>query len=690
MVSIRNIFMWSKFNGDLYNSGQSQVDLSKVKSNKVKFWTYKTDGLIWSSPILDEKDNIYLGSTEGCFFAISKSGKLIWKYEIPESLDSIIDSAACFGPKNSVIIPGGDGCLHCLDKKTGKRKWVFEAYHANQDDEKKHKVVNSFEGNVVYHDVLETIYAGSDNGVFYAIGADGKEKWNFVTGLMIWALPVFDEENRWLAIGSLDGYLYFLDPKTGQLLSKQYLAGEIKSTPAYDPETKKIFVCTSLGYLHCAKIFIQKKEVVWQKEWMVKFDAEVYSSPSYKNGKVVIGTMGGTIECCSFAGEKMWSLRTLSSIAASPIISKDGQVIVGSKNGKLWCVNLDNGELLWSYQTNSDQYRVNLDSSPAITKDGMVCVGSYDANLYCVSVKYAEEMYEKTKIGPRNIGKSTVKKQELVLDAKRMIGKDSHQLQSLFSPIKLKIADYEKGDLSHMVFSNNFKLDMFPAVDVESSLSSDRKYIYITPKNSWQPDTRYDLRIKAKTTNNASLIKKIFSSGEVLDSNLHFDTPLLRNDDEFKIDKDKILMHSFYIHSPTLLETYAAAAFFHQKLLVNFSKLDQFKNILNALITPYEKGSKEQSFELAGEHIGDHFRLIGNFDISVMGATLSVSKFYLASNVDANNEIQKEADLIFQIPILSIKENNKNFKFPSGLLTDIVDLRFKIVGSAECKLSLFS
>lgn len=47
---------WKKFQGDLFNSGQSQINFSK-QYKKNQNWVFETRGLVWSSPIIDEEDN---------------------------------------------------------------------------------------------------------------------------------------------------------------------------------------------------------------------------------------------------------------------------------------------------------------------------------------------------------------------------------------------------------------------------------------------------------------------------------------------------------------------------------------------------------------------------------------------------------------------------------------------------------
>jgi len=108
---------------------------------------------------------------------------------------------------------------------------------------------------------------------------------------------------------------------------------------------------------------------------------------------------GYTTEKVSDELELLWSYETGSChdyYYSSPAVA-DGKVFVGSYDGKIYCLDEDDGSLIWSYLTGDD-----VDSSPAVA-DGKVFVGSNDHNIYCLDEmnpeleKLAEEPYERIK-----------------------------------------------------------------------------------------------------------------------------------------------------------------------------------------------------------------------------------------------------------------------------------------------------
>lgn len=107
-------------------------------------------------------------------------------------------------------------------------------------------------------------------------------QWHFTTGMMIWSTPVFDPKGQWLAFGSLDGFLYLLDPNTGRLLDRVALGGDVKSSPATDGQGN-LYVGASDNRLHALRVTSTLK---WQKRWDFLTGGEDYASPALKNQHV--------------------------------------------------------------------------------------------------------------------------------------------------------------------------------------------------------------------------------------------------------------------------------------------------------------------------------------------------------------------------------------------------------------------
>ena len=76
----------------------------------------------------------------------------------------------------------------------------------------------------------------------------------------------------------------------------------------------------------------------------------------------------------------------MSGLFSSPAVTDD-YVVVGSRDGGLYCLNPENGEVLWVFQTQGD-----VDSSPVIAGDRVI-FGSLDGRLYIVDLREGEEIW---------------------------------------------------------------------------------------------------------------------------------------------------------------------------------------------------------------------------------------------------------------------------------------------------------
>ena len=74
-------------------------------------------------------------------------------------------------------------------------------------------------------------------------------------------------------------------------------------------------------------------------------------------------------------GKRIWVFRTRGKVDSSPVIA-DGKVIVGSDDGNLYVVSLDDGKKLWSYEIGEP-----VIAAPAIA-NGKIIIGAEDGRVY--------------------------------------------------------------------------------------------------------------------------------------------------------------------------------------------------------------------------------------------------------------------------------------------------------------------
>jgi outer membrane protein assembly factor BamB len=73
----------------------------------------------------------------------------------------------------------------------------------------------------------------------------------------------------------------------------------------------------------------------------------------------------------------VWLFQTRGEVDSSPVICADA-VVVGSGDGRLYCVGLADGKERWTYEIGAP-----VTASPAAA-DGAIVIGAEDGNVYCI------------------------------------------------------------------------------------------------------------------------------------------------------------------------------------------------------------------------------------------------------------------------------------------------------------------
>jgi len=224
-----------------------------------------------------------------------------------------------------------------------------------------------------------TIYVGSADTYFYAIGPDGRLRWRLKTGGLIdagAALSAFDRRvgSAPLTFGSADRDLYHVTtPRTGP---PRILWRFRASVPP-----------------------VAGQQVDW-------WEGNVAVGP---RGVLYAGNTGGTAYAVRPDGTRLWAFTAGNSIWTTPSFTPDGSTFWGSLDLHIYRLG-PSGRRLWS--TLVPGYVV---SSPAIGSDGTVYVGSFDARLYALdpstgrvrwSFKTSDHIYASPALGENAAGRT--------------------------------------------------------------------------------------------------------------------------------------------------------------------------------------------------------------------------------------------------------------------------------------------
>ena len=131
-------------------------------------WQYQQIGsrIFASSPAIGSDDTVYVGTWDGCLYAIYPNGQLRWRYQT----ESLIRSSPSISDNGIVYIGSGDQHLYAI-YPNGSLKWRYQTTGS----------VDS--GPSISND--GTVYVGSNDQNLYAVYPDGSLKWRYqTTGLI--------------------------------------------------------------------------------------------------------------------------------------------------------------------------------------------------------------------------------------------------------------------------------------------------------------------------------------------------------------------------------------------------------------------------------------------------------------------------------------------------------------------------
>jgi outer membrane protein assembly factor BamB len=230
-----------------------------------------------------------------------------------------------------------------------------------------------------------TVFAGSADRHFYAIGADGRLRWRYRTGEIIDSAAVLGRGGT-VTFGSGDEYVYRLRthprhasraqrtiwrfrasrrPAQGQLVN--WWEGNVTMGPG------GVLYAGNTGG---AEYAINRNG---RQRWAFQTGNSVWSNAAIAaNEDVVFGSLDLNVYRVSRRGKLRWKRPLLGFVTSSPAIGRDGTIFIGGFDNQLHALDPGSGADRWAYTTDDHVY-----GSPALA-GGTVYVGSADGTVYAL------------------------------------------------------------------------------------------------------------------------------------------------------------------------------------------------------------------------------------------------------------------------------------------------------------------
>ena len=476
---------WAKFRANDLQNGR--VPVIPAVNESLSPWSYRTDKGIFSSPVIDENGNCYIGSADTWFYNFNPDGSVKWKVKTGD----IIDSSALLDDQGRIFVGSGDTHVYALDRESGEVLWK-EAAHTVAEVEELYDMelynLNWFEGNIA---MLPdgSLLAPNDNYLVYQLDRDTGEKGTiYQANEMVWSLPSVNVETGKIFFGTTSQilknvYSYDLDG------SRQWLTGSFGtvagSTMLTNTSAKGAVVVGGFdGFL---RAFAQDSgKLLW------KFGTKdhIYASPAQlSDGTIIQASTDGTLYAINpETGKSIWEFDTLEPIRSSPAVDGNDNIYFGNGEGKLYSIN-PNGTLRWSYQAITED-RNDLNGSPALGFDGVYIAGEsgevffvpYDYPL-TEAGKQDERCYTEGEDMPADGANLiyTASFGALLLDPPAAI--DANE------PITLTLLVRENGDNVLSAFDrDSVSVSINGNDDYRVEVGATNRFVNIVPVETWQPD----------------------------------------------------------------------------------------------------------------------------------------------------------------------------------------------------------
>lgn len=264
------------------------------------------------------------------------------------------------GTDGSLIVAAEDNEIHQVDPATGKDKWSihmegFQSGITAYDDGRisfrsagklicldmaSHKIISQTPLN---HDFESapivgkdgTVYGGGKDGYVYALEPNtGNEKWKYKTGDMIRNSPTVGPDGT-VYVGSIDKTLHAINPATGEGKWKMPTSHWIIESPTVGPDGT-VYVGNSDNYVYAVD------PASGQYKWKFYCGAEIRVSPTpAKDGILYVVTDRNVVlGLDQESGGKVWQYQADSYIHCQPACDDKGNFYFGCNNGRLYAMKV--------------------------------------------------------------------------------------------------------------------------------------------------------------------------------------------------------------------------------------------------------------------------------------------------------------------------------------------------------------
>jgi outer membrane protein assembly factor BamB len=296
----------------------------------------------WPGITVDQ-NTLYMSDAASVYAINAENGSLIWRY--PAKADNRRQYYSAPSVTSDALYVGDfANTFYQINRSSGELVQQFVG------------AKNRYVGDSLV--VGDTILAPSADHYIYSLDLQFNQNWKFETNGAIWAQPVSDGTNVYVA--SMDHFLYALNLKTGEKIWKVDAKGAIVGTPVLDENG--VLYLASNGNIVMA-VDSKNGAVKWERP----LTSAVWSGMVVLDGTLYFGDLQGAFHAFKTEdGSSIWKTDVNGAVIAKPAVLPEGLVVV-TESGSVIQLSFD-GTKIWT----KDFTNAKLYSNPVVTSDKVI------------------------------------------------------------------------------------------------------------------------------------------------------------------------------------------------------------------------------------------------------------------------------------------------------------------------------